>query len=180
MKYVTHLGISVILFCCAAVLYTYTRTAEGPLKVSPEPDICFQAVPRQHQDARSEKVARFNDRAATAPFHSMSLKRFQHTDFYRTIISKNLFRPLGWRAAPQSERYRLLGTLVSGASDGQWVAKAVFSVDGELRILGIDDALDAQTRVLGIDRHSVVLERDGQEWVVELPTGDVFLTVKKK
>ena len=101
--------------------------------------------------------------------------RFQDTDFYRTIIDNNLFRPLGWTPARPVSPYRLLGTLVSGATDGVWVSKAIIAVRGEVRVVEIGDSLDSETKVLGIDRHSVLLETAGKEQVLTLPAGDVLL-----
>ena len=101
--------------------------------------------------------------------------RFQETEFYRTIIDNNLFRSLGWQKPVPRDPYQLLGTLVSGATEGVWVSKAVISVGGEVRILGIGDALDGKTRVLGIDRHSAVLEQGGKERVLRLSVSSVFL-----
>ena len=100
---------------------------------------------------------------------------FQETECYRTIIDDTLFRPLGWRKPVPRDPYQLLGTLVSGATEGVWVSKAVISVGGEVRILGIGDALDGKTRVLGIDRHSVVLEQGGKARVLRLSVSSVFL-----
>ena len=104
-----------------------------------------------------------------------SLTAFQNTDFYRTIIDNNLFRPLGWTPPRPLVRYKLLGTLVSGATDGVWVSQAVIDVGGRVQVLGIGDALDTETTVLGIDRHSVVLETAGTEKVLTLPRGGMFL-----
>ena len=101
--------------------------------------------------------------------------RFQDTEFYRTIIDNNLFRPLGWRKPVLASPYRLLGTMVSGATDGVWVSKAVISVRGQVRVVEQGKPLDSETRVLGIDQHSVVLETAGKARVLRLPMGDVLL-----
>ncbi|MDD9972845.1 MAG: hypothetical protein OXU27_02510 [Candidatus Poribacteria bacterium] len=101
--------------------------------------------------------------------------RFQDTNFYRTIIDNNLFRPLGWTPPRPVSPYRLLGTLVSGATDGVWVSKAIIAVQGEMRVVEIGDSLNAETKVLGIDRHSVLLETSGKEQVLTLPAGGVLL-----
>lgn len=105
----------------------------------------------------------------------MEIVRFQNTDFYHTIIDNNLFRPLGWTPSRPVSLYRLLGTLVSGATDTVWVSKAIIAVRGEVRVVEIGDSLDSETKVLGIDRHSVLLETAGKEQVLTLPAGDVLL-----
>lgn len=48
-------------------------------------------------------------------------------------------------------------------------------VGGEMRVVEIGDSLDAETKVLGIDRHSVLLETAEKEHVLTLPTGNVLL-----
>ena len=101
--------------------------------------------------------------------------RFEDTDFYRTIIDNNLFRPLGWTPPRPVSPYRLLGTLVSGATDGVWVSKAIIAVQGEMRVVEIGDSLDSETKVLGIDRHSVLLETSGKEQILTLPVESVLL-----
>lgn len=101
--------------------------------------------------------------------------RFQDTDFYRTIIDNNLFRPLGWTPSRPVSPYRLVGTLVSGATDGVWVSKAIITVRGQMRVVEIGDSLDAETEVLGIDRRSVLLETSGKEQVLTLPAEGVLL-----
>ena len=111
----------------------------------------------------------------TQPRQKTEPVRFQDTDFYRTIIDNNLFRPLGWTPPRPVSPYRLLGTLVSGATDGVWVSKAIIAVQGEVRVVEIGDSLDSETKVLGIDRDSVLLETSGKEQVLTLPTGDVLL-----
>ena len=124
---------------------------------------------------------RVNSQSTAFPFDRTDTRRetdsvrFQDTDFYRTIIDNNLFRPLGWTPPRPVAPYRLVGTLVSGATDGVWVSKAIIDVRGEVRVVEIGDFLDAETKVLGIDRHSVLLEAAGKEQVLTLPTGDVLL-----
>ena len=111
----------------------------------------------------------------TQPRRKTESARFEDTDFYRTIIDNNLFRPLGWTPPRPVSPYRLLGTLVSGATDGVWVSKAIIAVQGEVRVVEIGDSLDSETKVLGIDRHSVLLETSGKEQVLTLPVEGVLL-----
>lgn len=132
-----------------------------------------QPRPQRSITSESESVRFPLDR--TQPRRKTESVRFQDTDFYRTIIDNNLFRPLGWTPPRPVSPYRLLGTLVSGATDGVWVSKAIIAVGGEARVVEIGDSLDAETKVLGIDRHSVLLETAGKEQVLTLSTGDVLL-----
>ena len=111
----------------------------------------------------------------TQPRRKTEPVRFQDTDFYRTLIDNNLFRPLGWTPPRLVSPYRLLGTLVSGATDAVWVSKAIIAVGGQVRVVEIGDSLNAETKVLGIDRRSVLLETAGKEQILTLPTGHVLL-----
>ena len=129
--------------------------------------------PRSQRPVNSKSTAFPFDRPQ--PRRKMELVRFQDTDFYRTIIDNNLFRPLGWTPPRPVALYRLVGTLGSGATDGVWVSKAIIDVGGEVRVVEIGDSLDAETKILGIDRRSVLLETAGKEQVLTLPTGDVLL-----
>ena len=129
--------------------------------------------PRPQRPITSESVGFPLDR--TQQHRKTESVRFEDTDFYRTIIDNNLFRPLGWTPPRPVSPYRLLGTLVSGATDAVWVSKAIIAVRGEVRVVEIGDSLDSETKVLGIDRHSVLLETAGKEQVLTLPTGEVLL-----
>ena len=44
------------------------------------------------------------------PFHD-SNPSTSHSDFYRTIIDNNLFRPLGWTRPVPPPTYRLIGVI---------------------------------------------------------------------
>ena len=131
--------------------------------------------PRSQRPVTSESESVQFPLDRTQPRRKTESVRFQDTDFYRTIIDNNLFRPLGWTPPRPVSPYRLLGTLVSGATDGVWVSKAIIAVRGEVRVVEIGDSLDSETKVLGIDRHSVLLETSGKEQVLTLPTEGVLL-----
>ena len=138
--------------------------------------VSFHTLPTQTRPRRpvNPKSTEFPfDR--TQPRRKTEPVRFQDTDFYRTIIDNNLFRPLGWTPPRPVAPYRLVGTLVSGATNAVWVSKAIIVVGGEVRVVEIGDSLDAETKVLGIDRRSVLLETVGKEHALTLPTSDVLL-----
>lgn len=65
--------------------------------------------------------ARFQ--SSTRPNEDIELKHFQNSDFYRTIIDNNLFRPLGWTPPRPREPYRLLGTIIP--TDAKTPPKAI-------------------------------------------------------
>ncbi len=90
-----------------------------------------------------------------------SLSDFQKTDFYRTIVDNNLFRPLGWRPPRPRESYRLIGTFIP--RDGEIPSKAILQTIRTHRthVLKIGDKLDVDTTVTDIQKKHVVLERNG-------------------
>ena len=176
MKYFTPIVSSLTFLCVTIVLYLYMPKHESEPEIKSNTGETVRGTPLHHladspETRLSERPLQITDGHPENP-----LKHFQASEFYRTIVANNLFRPLGYRPPTSGGGvYRLLGTLVSGASEGVWVAKAVFSVGGEIRVLGINDALDSQTSVLGIDRHSVLLEQNGKEIVVVMSVSDVLL-----
>ncbi len=91
------------------------------------------------------------------------LRAFQKSDFYRTIINNNLFRPLGWQPSRPREAYRLLGILIP--NDGQTEAQAILqsTTAGTTHIVNIGDTLDTDTTVTDIQPKRVTLEKAGQK-----------------
>ena len=88
---------------------------------------------------------------------------FQDSDFYRTIIDNNLFRPLGWRPPRPREPYRLLGTLIP--KDGKTGAQAILQTTHGNTTYTVTrgDTLDADTTVIDIQAKQVTLEKAGQQ-----------------
>ena len=86
---------------------------------------------------------------------------FQKSDFYRTIVDNNLFRPLGWRPPRPRESYRLIGTFIP--RDGETPSKAILQTIRTHRthVLKIGDKLDVDTTVTDIQKKHVMLERNG-------------------
>ena len=77
--------------------------------------------------------------------------RFQDTEFYRTIIDNNLFRPLGWRLPRPREPYRLLGTILP--ADRNTVSPQAIiqaTLGNTIHIITIGEKLDANTKVTDI------------------------------
>ena len=92
-----------------------------------------------------------------------TLKPFQNTDFYRTIIDNNLFRPLGWRPPRPQEPYRLLGTIIP--IDAKSPPKAIIqdTVGNQTHIVTIGDTLDSNTDITDIQTKHVPLKKNGQQ-----------------
>ena len=85
------------------------------------------------------------------------------SEFYKTIIDNNLFRPLGWRPSRPKEPYRLIGTIIS--TDGKTVAQAILQTTrGNMTYTVMrGDTLDADTTVIDIQPKQVTLEKTGQQ-----------------
>ena len=88
---------------------------------------------------------------------------FQDSDFYRTIIDNNLFRPLGWRPARPREPYRLIGTLIP--TDGITGARAILQTTRGNTTYTVTqgDTLDVDTTVIDIQAKQVTLEKAGRQ-----------------
>lgn len=91
------------------------------------------------------------------------LSDFQTSDFYRTIIDNNLFRPLGWKPPRQKEPYRLLGTLI--AKDGKSPPQAILqaTAGNKTYTVSTGDKLDTDTTLTDIQAKQVTLEKAGQQ-----------------
>lgn len=96
--------------------------------------------------------------------------RFQDTEFYRTIIDNNIFRPIGWRPPRKKETYRLIGTILPRG--GKSKAQAILQKNSVRRtyIVMIGDQLDADTTVIDIQTKQVTLEKAGQQRTLTLNT----------
>ena len=88
---------------------------------------------------------------------------FQDSDFYRTIIDNNLFRPLGWRPPRPREPYRLIGTIIP--TDGITDARAILETTrgNTIHTVTQGDTLDADTTVIDIQSKQITLEKAGQQ-----------------
>ena len=100
-----------------------------------------------------------------------TLKQFQKTDFYRTIIDNNIFRPLGWRPPRPIEPYRLIGTLLPRAANIPPKAIIQTTAGNKTYIVSLGERLDASTRVVSISAKSVRLSSGGQKRTLRLKVG---------
>ena len=103
-----------------------------------------------------------------------SLADFQKSDFYRTIVDNNLFRPLGWRPARPREPYRLLGTLLP--SDGETPPQAILqrTTTGRTDTVTIGETLDTDTIVTDIQPKQVTLKTNGKHRTLGLNTSPLL------
>ena len=100
--------------------------------------------------------------------------RFQDTEFYRTIVDNNLFRPLGWTQELPVDPYLLIGTRIP--TDEGAAPQAIFqnTATGTTHTLTEGSTLDAATTLLDIQPKQVTLEKEGQLITLTLNT-DMWL-----
>ena len=98
-----------------------------------------------------------------------SLTQFRETEFYRTIIDNNLFRPLGWRPARPRDPYRLLGTLIPKDRDTPRKAILQATVGNTTHTVRIGATL-GEYILADIQPKQVILEKDGQAQTLKLNT----------
>ena len=90
------------------------------------------------------------------------------SDFYRTIIDNNLFRPLGWTPPRPQEPYRLLGTILSPDAGTPPQAILQTTIGNTTRIVTTGEKLDTDTEVVDIQLKQVTLSTKGQQRTLKL------------
>lgn len=100
-----------------------------------------------------------------------TLKPFQDSDFYRTIIDNNIFRPLGWTPPRPTEPYRLMGTILPCSENTPPTAIIQSTAGNTTYIVTTGEPLDASTEVVSIEAKQVVLSTNGQRRTLKLPSG---------
>jgi hypothetical protein len=150
MKHRKHVAASLALALIFSVLYTATRT---------HPESTARTVKTQtHRKARTPPRNEDTD----------TLKQFQKTDFYRTIIDNNLFRPLGWTPPRPQDHYRLLGTILPKDDRTPPTAIIETTIGHTTYIVSINDNLDADTKVISIKNKSVTISINGHHRTLRL------------
>ena len=110
------------------------------------------------------------------PVDTDTLRAFQHTDFYRTIVQNNLFHPLGTRSAPHASQYRLLGTTTppDGSIGGTAFVQHTDATDNKTFIavtlgkrLGDATVVDIQPKQITLDAagHQTTLKLQYPLWL---------------
>ena len=93
-----------LLIAGALVLLSIVGVVRVPSPLPPIPDVsAVKEIPNSPPRLGEQPRALWRAR-----FHSSDLLSLQ-SDFYRTIIDNNLFRPLGWTPPRPIEPYRLIG-----------------------------------------------------------------------
>lgn len=140
----------VILFSLHTTTHTYPEDTTTAVKTQMHPTV-------------STISPRARLRSSIHPIEDMDLKHFQNSDFYRTIIDNNLFRPLGWKPPRPQEPYRLLGTIIP--IDAKPPPKAIIqnTVGNQIHIVAVGDNLDTETHVTDIQTKHITLKKNGQQ-----------------
>ena len=143
---IKHIVAPYIVVVVVALLYTlYTATPTHPENTT----ITFN-TPTRNEDTE--------------------LQHFQNSDFYRTIIDNNLFRPLGWTPPRPTEPYRLIGTLLPRSETTPPKAIIQTTTGEKTYIVTTGEPLDASTKVISIESKSVTLSTNGQQRTLHLNT----------
>ena len=101
-------------------------------------------------------------------FQSSTFHHSPQSDFYRTIIDNNLFRPLGWTPPRPSEPYRLLGTRLPTNKNAPLQAILQSTDTNKTHIVTTGDKLDAATEVVEIQAKQILLKTAGQQKILRL------------
>lgn len=92
------------------------------------------------------------------------------SEFYKTIIDNNLFRPLGWRPPRPKERYRLLGTIMPKNADALPNAIIQATTGNKTYIISTGEKLDIDTILTDIQQKQVTLSSKGEHRTLRLST----------
>lgn len=176
MKRLTWIAIGITLFGCAGLLYTYTRTPSAsdtpppnrqgtptlqttPLS-PPPPTAPAPAPPRPRRPLTAGT-------STLGPDDAETLKAFEQTEFYRTIVENNLFLPLGTAAPSQPARYRLIATTTPTNGDSRSTALIQSIAGNETHVVTIGSKVGEVT-VVDIQPKQVAIETDGKLTTLEL------------
>lgn len=95
---------------------------------------------------------------------------FDAEAFKRTIISNNLFRPLGWTPPRPTEPYSVLGTILPRSANTPPKAIIQTTAGNKTYIVTLGEKIDDATEVVLIERKQVTLSTDGQRRTLKLTT----------
>ena len=155
-RYIKRIGAAIAGLALVILFSLYTATTTSPENTT-------ITIKTQTYPTVSTTPPRSRFQSSTHPTEDVELKHFQNSDFYRTIIDNNLFRPLGWTPPRPQEPYRLLGTIIP--TDVKSPPKAIIQniVRNQTHIVTIGDNLDTDTHVTDIQTKHITLKKNGQQ-----------------
>lgn len=154
-QHIKRIGIGLAAGFVVAILFSlYTSPPTHPENTT---------IPFNRQTHPEVRTPRRNEDLET-------LEPFQQSDFYRTIIDNNLFRPLGWRPPRPREPYRLIGTLLP--TDANIPKQAILqrTPAGSTYTVTVGETLDNDTKVVDISSKQVTLSTAGVQRSLKLNT----------
>ena len=165
-KHLIHIAIACFLFIVIRGTLLHTQPPAQPYpKGTPAPQKRATGTPRFQSTQKREPD---------------SLTDFQNTEFYRTLIDNNLFRPLGWTPPRPIEPYSLIGTIIPrdrNTVSPQAIIQATAA--NKTHIVTIGEKLDANTKVTDIQPKQVTLEKAGVQQTLTLNT-DTWLNKRNR
>jgi len=154
------------LIAGALVLLAIVGVVSFPSFSPPIPD----PAPVKETPKAPPHLGKQPDILSRARFQSSNFPPAQ-SDFYRTIIDNNLFRPLGWRPPRRVEPYRLLGTRLPTDKNTPPQAILQSTATNKTHIVTTGDKLDATTEVVEIQAKQILMEIAGQRKILRLKNG---------
>ena len=146
------------------------------LKGTPAPTATFTVKETRPSAPYVGKLSRLPSRA---PFQSSTVPSLR-SDFHRTIIDNNLFRPLGWMRRVPAPAYRLTGTIIPRDSKTPPHALILATANQRTHIVIPGDKLAADTTVVEIRSKHVILEGGGQRITLKLDTSAWLSTSSRR
>ena len=154
---------SLLIAGALLLLVTLVIVAYFPAPSPPIPN----PLPVKENPPNALSHLRDQPRSSVRPFQSSDLPPYP-SDFYRTIIDNNVFRPLGWTPPRPVEPYRLLGTILP--RDGHTPPQAILQATAinKTHIVTIGDKLDVDTQVVEVQAKQIRLGTAGQQQTLHL------------
>ena len=160
--HIKHIGTGLVGLVLAILFLLHTAT---------HPENTTITVKTQTHPTGNTTPPRARFQSSTHRNEDMELKHFQNSDFYRTIIDNNIFRPLGWTPPRPIEPYRLIGTILPTDDRTQPTAILQTTTGQRTLIVSTGEKIDASTKIIEIKRKAVVLETEGQQRTLRLSIG---------
>ena len=165
-KHLKRIAVVCVLFCLAILFSIYiarnTPPEQTTINTTPQRSPCESGTPQT-----APRHVRF--RSSIPRREDADLKHFQQTEFYRTIVDNNLFRPLGWTPPRPTEPYRLIGTILPRSTNTPPQAIIETTAGKKTYIVTTGEKIEASTEVVSIEGKQVVLSTDGKQRTLRLP-----------
>lgn len=147
--------------CVAGLLLVYGVKLQAQNR--PDIDVIMAKMSEMNPDM-SSRMAQFrnrqqgSNRGSQNPSNKEESK--ENTDYYRTIVDNNIFRPLGWRPPNKEPEYEFVGTSVNenGVKLDAYVNERR---SNKFYMVTIGDSV-GDAVVKGISDKEIILDKDGE------------------